>query len=146
MRNADGTFQKGLSGNVAGRRPIPEHEKNFIKNCRDSLGDVFNRLLAVIKGGTDKDALSASRLLLEYGIGKPKQIVTVESDAPLRELKDITSTEILNEILRLEAQSEEVAEEEKKVEGEGAKLTHPKENSYKGQEIGLKGEKNVNQF
>lgn len=137
IRNADGTFAKGTIANPAGRAPIPQHEKLLIKDCRDLTPKIFERIRSILMDGSDRDALSATRILLEYGFGKPKQIIAVENLSEHKDLKDITSVQLVNEMLQLEEMKKQLEapkeedKEEKRVEGEMVVDEKPKKRGKK---------------
>lgn len=112
-------FVPGVSGNPNGR---PKIYGALREACQGSLLETFNIIMDLVRNATTPPAVRVKgiEMLWGYGFGKPAQTISIENPSAGLELKDITSTQLLNEILQLEAQKDEVAvaEEEKKVEGE----------------------------
>ena len=70
QRNEKGQFVKGKSGNAGGRPKLREEFKAFAQEKSiDALKMVHQILYAEDTSG--KDRLSAARLLMEYGYGRP---------------------------------------------------------------------------
>lgn len=76
IREADGKFRLGASGNPGGR---PKAWRKFKEACREHTDEALKSLLQL--GREDEDGrvrLAAWRTILEYGWGKPTQSVSIE--------------------------------------------------------------------
>jgi len=83
-RNQDGTFVKGISGNVSGR---PAIVKEVIELSRQHTAEAIERLVHLMrKGYPDAVKLAACEALLNRGYGKPHVSIAVAgaSDAKAR--------------------------------------------------------------
>ncbi len=70
-------FQKGVSGNPAGRaKKVKEIDALAKKNSEKAL----RKLVALIDSNDDRVALSAAQAILDRAVGKPKQSVDIKPD------------------------------------------------------------------
>jgi hypothetical protein len=72
-RDDAGRFPQGVSGNPGGRPKKLEALAASIREFDDELRD---KLLAIVRTGSDKDAREAIKLLWSYAHGLPRQVVT----------------------------------------------------------------------
>lgn len=70
QRNEKGQFVKGTSGNKAGRPKLREEFKIF---AQEKSIDALRMVHSILTSGetSNKDRLTAARLLMEYGYGRP---------------------------------------------------------------------------
>jgi hypothetical protein len=67
-------FVKGQSGNPSGRsRQSRKQQADIGQQCRKHTRTIVQRLVRVIKEGTDQSAVPAARELLDRGYGRPLQ-------------------------------------------------------------------------
>lgn len=64
-------FQKGVSPNPGGRSKIQRRVQEIIDGAADGAAQELLRICT--EGLTERDRLSAVKLVLEYAIGKPKE-------------------------------------------------------------------------
>lgn len=69
-----GSWKKGQSGNPGGR---PSKVPEISVTCREMTPAVVARLARIIKDGADRDAVPASKIVLAYAWGAPKEDVTI---------------------------------------------------------------------
>lgn len=79
VKKDDTKFEKGKSGNPTGRPKRPEWFKERISEITPLAVDALEDILKNEKAKTT-DRISAAKLTLEYGIGKPTQMVDVSGD------------------------------------------------------------------
>lgn len=76
-RREDGTFAGGGSANPGG-------QAKWLKEIREGLRSLLpaakERLGQIIREGEHKDAVAASKVVLEYTVPKPRQKVSVKSE------------------------------------------------------------------
>jgi hypothetical protein len=73
-------FQPGQSGNLSGRRPLPEE---FRSTCRQHAEAHLPRLISEIEAG-GQHWVKAWELLAAYGFGKPTQPIAGEDGGPVQ--------------------------------------------------------------
>lgn len=79
-----GKFQKGVSGNPAGRPKKTQEEYDLEAACRDKAPEALNVLLAIMEGSdNERNKLQAAQAILNRGYGKPRQAITGPDDTPL---------------------------------------------------------------
>lgn len=82
-----GKFQKGVSGNPAGRPKKTQEEYNLEAACRARAPDALNVLLAIMEGSdNERNKILAAQAILDRGYGKPRQAVTGPDNEPLVEM------------------------------------------------------------
>ena len=78
-----GRFQKGQSGNPAGRPKKTQEEYNLEAACRARAPDALNALLAIME---DSDNERNKILAAQASFGKQRQAVTGPDNEPLVEM------------------------------------------------------------
>jgi len=80
-RRANGTFSAGNCANPGGRpkknKVIETLVQSLIEDPIEGTHLVFDRLVKIVETGANRDAIDASKLLLEYAYGKPRQRLEV---------------------------------------------------------------------
>lgn len=72
-------FQKGISGNPGGR---PKRELEAVRKAARSHGvEAIERLVSLMRNGSDKVAFLACEALLARGFGRPAQTVDLDGTA-----------------------------------------------------------------
>lgn len=82
QRDAQGRFQKGVSGNRGGRKRLPDDLKDAL---RAACPEALRVLVSVLEDekARDADRLRAAEIILDRGYGKPTQAVDLNaSDIP----------------------------------------------------------------
>lgn len=78
-RTKTGQFKKGSSGNPGGRPKKPDWFKKDIETLSPkalkALGDIVGS-----EKSKPSDIIQASKIILEYGIGKPTQVIDVDAN------------------------------------------------------------------
>lgn len=86
------SFKKGQSGNPSGR---PKENLELQRICRTHGPDIVDFYLKVVKDKEQEtsDRITAARLILEYGYGKPKQQTEIvgENEGPVRLIVEVIS-------------------------------------------------------
>ena len=67
-REKDGRWLPGVSPNPSGR---PKSLVELSKTCQQLTPEIIENLMGVVRSGRGADKVSACRLLLEYGYGRP---------------------------------------------------------------------------
>jgi hypothetical protein len=73
-------FAKGVSGNPAGRKPIPAEIKTL---AREHSAECVQRLMQWVRCHDAKASLRAAELVLAYGFGRPPQSFAVDAGASM---------------------------------------------------------------
>jgi hypothetical protein len=101
------TFQKGQSGNPAGRVPrrLPDG-RSLAEVAREYTPQAIEALVKILTKGTSETAIiAAANAIIDRGWGKAKQPITGgdDDDAPIRTEVDLKglSTEALRELARV---------------------------------------------
>lgn len=76
-RDPRGRYLKGSTGNPNGTHGPFRLNSTLAQMCRDASPEIFDRMLAVIRRGHDRDAVAAGTVLLAYGFGRPAAAVDV---------------------------------------------------------------------
>ncbi len=74
QRDESGRWLPGVSPNPSGR---PKSLTELAKICQALTPEVITSLRGVIQTGRGADKVAASRLMLEYGFGRPFQAVDI---------------------------------------------------------------------
>jgi len=74
QRNSAGRWLPGVSPNPSGR---PKSLNELAKICQELTPEVIESLMGVVRTGRGADKVSAGRLLIEYGYGRPFQAVDI---------------------------------------------------------------------
>jgi hypothetical protein len=83
-------WQKGQSGNPAGRKPgsiAADFRKLLVKRFGKSGGKLLTRLEQLAQSNNPRVALAATELMLAYLLGKPTQMIDLNADVTVDALR-----------------------------------------------------------
>jgi hypothetical protein len=72
-------FQKGRSGNPAGRKPKTEQERQLDELCREKTLPALTTVFTLMESGEAKVRLNAAQYVLDRGWGKAPQNITLHA-------------------------------------------------------------------
>lgn len=100
---------KGQSGNPSGR-PRTDEGGMLRQMCQNYMPKSFAILRDIIENPNSREVarVKGIQMLWEYGFGKPKQTVAIERAPDMQALNELSSTQLLNQILQLENNQEPV--------------------------------------
>lgn len=81
MKTTSTSFKKGQSGNLAGRPPQTQEEKDLRHSCKNKTSEALTVIVNIMNSGEqEKNRLQAAIYVLERGWGKIKEIPDEPSD------------------------------------------------------------------
>lgn len=96
-RNADGTFQKGVSGNPSGRPKRTPAEQQAIDRMKEITPEAVEVVYDILKGKntTVYAKLQAAELILNRAMGRPETYLRVEAADESQEQAGLSLLELL---------------------------------------------------
>lgn len=96
-RNADGTFQKGVSGNPSGRPKRTPAEQQAIDRMKEITPEAVEVVYDILKGEktTVYAKLQAAELILNRAMGRPETYLRVETADESQEQAGLSLLELL---------------------------------------------------
>ena len=96
-RNADGTFQKGVSGNPGGRPKRTPAEQQAIDRMKEITPEAVEVVYDILKGEktTVYAKLQAAELILNRAMGRPETYLRVEAADESQEQAGLSLLELL---------------------------------------------------
>ena len=96
-RNADGTFQKGVSGNPSGRPKRTPAEQQAIDRMKEITPEAVEVVYGILKADntTVYAKLQAAELILNRAMGRPETYLRVENADESQEQAGLSLLELL---------------------------------------------------